>query len=216
MKLAVFDMDGVIIDSEPVYASRLYDFLDAKSFVYDPSLKPKTAGGDMRQTYQLFREEIEGFYETFDAYISDRAAYYEDHPLQLAWRDIVDEGIYEILPVLRKDGMQIALASSSSLAHIMEVLENLGLENAFDHIVSGNDFKMSKPSPDIYLHVLKLFDADASESFAVEDSTKGILSAKRAGMKVIAKRDDRFHYDQSPADCFIDELREIPDVVRGW
>lgn len=216
MKLAIFDMDGVIIDSEPVYASRLFSFLDAKGFVYDPSLRPRTAGGDMRQTYGLFREEIEGFYDTFDEYISERAAYYSDHPLEFRWRDIADEGIYDILPALRESGMKTALASSSSMFHIMEVLEDLGLADAFDRIVTGNDFKMSKPEPDIYLHVLDLFGLPAEEAFAVEDSTKGILSAKRAGLKVIARRDDRFHYDQSPADHFIDRLCEIPDLVRGW
>ncbi len=212
MKLAIFDMDGVIIDSEPVYAGRLFAFLDAKGFAYDESLKPKTAGGDLRQNYRLFRGEIAGFYDSFEEYMRERSDFYADNPLTIDYRDIADEGIYTVLERLREKGLKIALASSSSLAHIIEVLKDLGLENAFDLVVSGNDFQMSKPAPDIYLHVLDRFAVPAREAFAVEDSTKGILSAKRAGLTVVAKRDERFAYDQSLADFLTDRLEEIIDL----
>jgi beta-phosphoglucomutase-like phosphatase (HAD superfamily) len=74
-------------------------------------------------------------------------------------------------------------------------------------------FKQSKPHPEIYEHTVEMLGTTAGHCVAVEDSTYGIQSAVAAGLRVIAVRDERFGYDQTPADRLIDDLRELPPLL---
>ena len=82
-------------------------------------------------------------------------------------------------------------------------------------IISGEVFKESKPNPEIYLTCIEKLNLEADECVAVEDSEYGIEAAKKAGLICIAKRDDRFNYDQSKADYFIDDHDEIKDILEN-
>ena len=78
-----------------------------------------------------------------------------------------------------------------------------------DVIVSGEMFRESKPNPEIYKFTLKKLGLEARECVAIEDSTYGIQAAKGAGITTFAKKDNRFHYNQSIADVVIDDLSQI-------
>lgn len=83
------------------------------------------------------------------------------------------------------------------------------LSSYFDAVVSGEDFEESKPAPDIYLHTLQELAVAPQECIAIEDSEKGIASAKEAGLEVWAMRDEHFGMDQSQADAFLTQLSDI-------
>ena len=95
------------------------------------------------------------------------------------------------------------------MVSIEEGLNACGLSDAFEYVVSGEQFKESKPEPDIYLHALDLLGLPANRCCCVEDSVPGITAGKRAGLTVIAKREERFGFSQDAADKIIDQLPEL-------
>ena len=82
-------------------------------------------------------------------------------------------------------------------------------------VVSGAEFKNSKPDPEIYRYTIKKLHATASECLVVEDSIYGIIAAKQAGAVVTAKKDERFGQDQSGADYMVDDLLQIEGIIEG-
>ena len=120
-----------------------------------------------------------------------------------------------MLNQLKNSGWRLALASSSPRANIEQVLRELAILPLFEVIASGNDFRESKPNPEIYLYVAAQLQAKPQQCTVIEDSTYGIQAAVRAGMRVLAKRDERYGFDQSPAHALFDDLAEIPALLEG-
>ena len=129
------------------------------------------------------------------------------------YKAVVRPQIYSVLEHLSKR-YKIALASSSSLNTINTALDQVGLRKYFSLIVSGEQFKESKPNPEIYLHTIKELNVNKDEAIIIEDSSKGILAANRAGIKVLALKDDKFGLDQSQADIIINELNDIIKLIE--
>uniref|UniRef100_UPI003AB227B0 HAD family hydrolase n=1 Tax=Catenibacterium sp. TaxID=2049022 RepID=UPI003AB227B0 len=129
------------------------------------------------------------------------------------YKAVVRPQIYPVLEHLSKH-YKIALASSSSLSTINTALNQAGLRKYFSLIVSGDQFKESKPNPEIYLYTIKELNVNKDEAIIIEDSSKGILAANRAGIKVLALKDDKFGLDQSQADIIIDELNDIIKLIE--
>ena len=97
--------------------------------------------------------------------------------------------------------------------NIKDVLAACGLSDAFEHIVSGEQFVQSKPEPDIYLHAIDRLGLPATLCCCVEDSLYGITAGKRAGLTVIAKREERFGFSQDAADKVIDQLPDLLELA---
>ena len=129
------------------------------------------------------------------------------------YKAVVRPQIYSVLEHLSKH-YKIALASSSRLYTINNALDQAGLRKYFSLVVSGEQFKESKPNPEIYLHTIKELNVNKDEAIIIEDSSKGILAANRAGIKVLALKDDKFGLDQSQADIIIDELNDIIKLIE--
>ena len=129
------------------------------------------------------------------------------------YKAVVKPQIYSVLESL-SEHYKIALASSSSLNTINTALAQADLRKYFTLIVSGEQFKESKPNPEIYLHAIKELNVNKDEAIIIEDSPKGILAANRAGIKVLALKDDKFGLDQSQADIIIDELNDIIKLIE--
>lgn len=118
----------------------------------------------------------------------------------------------DVLPVLEKlraDGVRMAIASSSSDKIIRRVVEQQNWERFFSVLVSGDNFRKSKPDPEIYRYTMKQLGTAPEETLVVEDSTYGIEAGKAAGVMVAARRDLRFGFHQEKADCLFDDMREI-------
>ena len=82
-------------------------------------------------------------------------------------------------------------------------------------IVTGDDFKESKPNPEIYLYCQKTLKLKSDECLVVEDSPIGIEAGKRAGLKVVARKDTKLNMDQSLADYYIDDLWGLKDLIHS-
>lgn len=209
-KAAVFDMDGVVVDTEPVYREHVLMFFREQGVDIGMD-EVNVLAGAASDTYQRLLRQWwrdgtgkQATDQEIDALLDE---FYERNPIDYA--SILNQGVRELLASLRSRGIPCALASSSSLADIHNVLRACRLEDAFDYVVSGEEFEESKPNPAIYLHVLDKLGVEAAGCFAIEDSDAGMTAARRAGLFVVGKRDDRFGYAQTECDVLVDSIAEL-------
>lgn len=206
----IFDMDGVIVDSERFYYDQLDEMYSAEGIFVPREELCRTVGASYKDFksnlvrwfamggVDLSPEEAEARYDAWAAV----------HPADYA--ALLNPGVRETVAELKGLGVRVALASSSPMDNIMHVLEVCGLSDAFEHVTSGEQFLESKPNPEIYLHTLDLLGLPATSCCCVEDSVPGIAAGKAAGLTVIAKREDRFGFSQELADAVVDSIADIP------
>ena len=216
IKAIIFDMDGVIFDSETMYINDLIRFFKQHDIEIQVSDCIPLIGIDSKLYYEqaytmwnnktdfiTFKNMLQEYFRSFDC----------------DYKAVVRPQIYSVLESL-SERYKIALASSSSLNTINTALDQVDLRKYFTFIVSGEQFKESKPNPEIYLHTIKELNVNKDEAIIIEDSPKGILAANRAGIKVLALKDDKFGLDQSQADAMlivaivIAVIGIIPVIIR--
>ncbi len=211
MKHIVFDMDGVIVDTEPEYKRRNGMFFKSKGIHISDDVYNLTCGSDLKGSYEIFRKYVDGFHMTFEEYEREKKAYTQGKPIDVT--KCVDPDIYPLLSWLKERRFHIALATSSPERSISRYLSALKIEDYFELKVSGTRFARSKPDPEIYRYTMERLKVEPSKCLVVEDSTYGIMAAKAAGAIVIGKKDERFGYDQSGADYLIKHLTEIVEII---
>lgn len=209
IKAVIFDMDGVLIDSEPVYLHHQYTHLKSLyPWITLESMYPLV--GISGQEYMPFmaklcrRTDDTAFRQEMDAMNAGCQVYYPD---------ILRKEVRPLLHELKQMGLQVALASSSSRECIEQVLTQCKIRELFDCIVSGHEFTRSKPDPEIYRFTMDKLGRKPEECLIVEDSTYGVQAGTAAGGVVAALRDERFPFDQHAAQLHIDSLAELPALA---
>ena len=211
IRAVIFDMDGVLIDSEPVYLGMQARNLQTKyPWVTLESMYPTV--GMSSQEYPRFMARLcrVPFTPEFEKELMQAD---ENEPIHFP--DILRPEARPMLEQLRAMGLQLALASSSPMSNIRQVLGECGLMEFFPVIVSGEQFEASKPDPEIYLHTMARLGRRPEECLIVEDSTYGVQAGAAAGGLVAALRDERFPFDQSAARFHIGNLSEIPALAAS-
>lgn len=214
IEAVIFDMDGLLVNSEPVWFLARKDLLDSHGKVWTEEDQLATAGKhtevwvelvgaklDGRLTPDQVREEILGrmerFYSNGDVTILPGA----DEALEYC------AGRY-----------QVGLASGSPQRLIDAALKGTGWACHFDSLICGDELEHGKPAPDIYLEIMRRMDLDAVATAVVEDSGAGIRAGKAAGTKVVAVPNE--HSMPEPgvlalADVCIDSLFYLPKALEG-
>lgn len=213
-RAVIFDMDGVIVDSEYAYAQEERAFLDAFGIEVSDEEIAQTVGCSRETFNQTVAQWWErGGYGTFTP--DEAIARFNEWGKSYVYdyRALMNPGVPETLDALRARGLRLALASSSPMDNIREVLQACGIEDEFEVIVSGEQFHESKPNPEIYLHTCEVLGLDPGVCCCVEDSPYGIEAGKRAGLTVFAKRENRFPFSQDKADVIIDTVPGILEVI---
>ncbi|HEX9980278.1 MAG TPA: HAD family hydrolase [Flavobacterium sp.] len=204
----IFDMDGVIVDTEPVhhYAYRQH-FRDLNIDVSDEMYSSFT-GNSTRNIYQKLKErfalqeEVEQLIEIKRAIFNNAFDSKEDLFLL--------DGVEDLIKDLHDNGMQLILASSSAKVTIDRIFKRFKLHKYFTHIVSGEDFPKSKPDPAIFNHAAFLSGSPKQNCIVIEDSTNGIKGAKAAGIFVIGYDSvNSKMQDLSQADKVISHFNEL-------
>ncbi|MGD9651685.1 MAG: HAD family hydrolase [Candidatus Dadabacteria bacterium] len=209
----IFDMDGVMIDSEPLWEKTERILLARRSIDYSPDYRDKIVGLNQRDSGRLLVDTFD-LDETVDDIINERisilTSIYEKE-LELI------PALVPLLEQLARDGYRLAVASSSPLRVVTFVLDMFSLHNHFLTVVSGDSVGNGKPHPDIYLHTAEMLGVAPAECVAIEDSINGLRSAKGAGMYCIAIPDKRLTPDQfKSADVILDSLRELtPETIKS-
>jgi HAD superfamily hydrolase (TIGR01509 family) len=206
----IFDMDGVIIDSEPLHfraERRLFaelgltiDAAEHQGFVGQTT---RAMWGELRRRYGL-RQPLEELVASSRRYIRELIA--------AAPAGLLVPGLTGCLEYLRGRGLTLLLASSSEAALIDLVLKKFGLEIYFSQRVSGDEVRRGKPAPDIFLLAAGRAGVPPADCLVVEDSAHGVQAAKAAGMACIGFRNPASgRQDLSAADAVITRF----DQIRG-
>ena len=174
----LFDMDGVVLDTEKLYARFWAEAAHALGYpmTYAQALGMRSLNNEAGQA------KLESYFgpDVSRAVMRDKRvelmdAYVAEHGVE------AKPGIHELLDTLKGQGIRCAIATSSPKERALQYLSNLGLAEKFDCICSGHDVAHGKPAPDIYLHAAACIGVAPENCLAIEDSPAGILSAYRAG-----------------------------------
>lgn len=212
IKAILFDMDGVLIDSEYYYHFGTYKWMKRLGFKGDHQELNKLIGTTMATTYDMLYDMFDGKYTKEELAKINEKYFGEEDPLDC--KKIMFANVKECLVSFRQMGLKLALCSASPMNTIMDNLRQMEIEDLFDCIVSGDDFERSKPDPMIYLYAMDKLHVTSEECIVYEDSTIGIAAGKASKAFCIARKDDRFGQDQSQADMLINDINELLDYVR--
>lgn len=210
IKAIIWDMDGVLIDSEPHHLEAESKLLKEHGISIDKDIEHKFFGLTINDYFHSVSEHfekdlpIEDLIQKKDKIIAEKF----ENQVELM------PGVLEVLKFLKQD-YKLGLATSTikKLAEI--VLKRHQLFYLFDARVFGDQVKNGKPNPEIYIKALELLDLKPNKVVVIEDSVNGTKAGQRAGMKVIAyKSEHNTHLDLSLADFLIDDLKEIPEILK--
>ncbi len=178
----IFDMDGVMFDTERVYALA-WDYAGEKAGIGKAGfMNELTLGMNEEKSREVWRQYFGEDYDEVSLKFYSREflrRYYEENPVP------EKAGLRELLGYLRENGAKIGLASSTPIDEVRRNLRSAGIEEYFDAAVGGDEVFHSKPDPEIYIKVCGMLGAEPENCYAVEDSKSGIISACGAGCKVI-------------------------------
>lgn len=195
MKTAfIFDMDGVLVDSEVFYFKVRMQFLREKNLPnYYPDINAYLGVDPQIEWQMMIPDPV-----TRQQLLPEFERFWKQHPID--YRQYLAPQAAELLQALKKVGFKVALASVGAPVEVGQMLERCQLAPYFDVILSGADVAHRKPAPDIYELAVKRLGLAKQVCVAIEDSPVGITAAKRAGLETWAVQDPRYHVDQSQAD----------------
>lgn len=213
VKAVIFDMDGIMIDSEPLWEKTERIMLGRKGIEYNPIYRDKIVGLNQNDSGKLLRETF-NLPETVEEIIAGRIE------ILLGLYETELELVPRLLPLLKElgeSGLLLALASSSPIEVINFVLDTFSIGKYFTVVVSGDTVPLGKPHPGIYLHTANNLGIEPSECVVIEDSINGVKSAKRAGMICLAVPDKRLSLKEFQiADLIVDSLNEVSlEVIKN-
>lgn len=211
MKAVIFDMDGVLVDTETIYMQMFYDLFTNNGFRVDKEDIYSIIGTSTETTWRLLGDMV---VPSISA--NDVAELYHskipDHN-NINFYDLKFPHVQQIMKKLTDRGIKIAIASSAPVEDIEKVIDQCNLNKYIDYFISGDSLIESKPNPEIYLHVMGKLNVKKENTIIIEDSYSGILAGKNSGAFVIAIKDRKFGINQTDADLIVPELLEAYNFI---
>ncbi|ANP66934.1 hexitol phosphatase HxpB [Vibrio alginolyticus] len=204
---AVFDMDGLLIDSEPLWKEAEKQVFSSVGVQVTEVLSKQTAtmttGEVTRFWYERNPWQEKSLEEVENAVVDKVEALIIEKGCEL-------EGVTETLKLLKEKGFKIGLSTNSPYQLIPIILNKLGIASYFDAISSSDDVEQGKPEPDVYLLTINKLGVDSSNCIAFEDSYSGMLAATRANIKtVVIPQPDKFYQEFNEASLKLQKLSEF-------
>lgn len=208
LKAVIFDMDGVIVDTEPLHHKAYFQMfrevgIDVSEALYQSHTGQSTINvcksikahfGLKQPAEELTRIKQANFQHIFKF----------DDDLQLI------DGVHDLITEYHQQGLTLILASSASHNTINNVFTRFELDQYFSAKISGSDFEQSKPHPAIFLKAVELTKEQHKDCMVIEDSTNGIQAANSAGVYCVGFQSPHSHnQDYSTADLVIQSFEEI-------
>ena len=202
----IFDMDGVLADTEPFNERALGVVLARRGASLSRSEYRRLVGQSneaswvwMIEHFRLTKSLVELGHE------------YERELLPQLTEVVPSPGAIELIHDLRSSGIRLAVASSSPRVIVDTILERLGLTHAFDVVVTGREVAAGKPAPDIFRLAAQRLGVEPAACVVIEDSPHGLEGARRAGMRTIALKTAYQRRDSLRADLIVDSLEWLTD-----
>ncbi|RAV30609.1 HAD family hydrolase [Sinomicrobium soli] len=213
MKHVIFDMDGVLVDSEPIHMQILGEVMQAKGVHISREYHFGLVGMGALMMWEKLQKDFKlegGAAELLEAH---KSYFFE----VIGEREVpLTRGITDLLDRLKAEGVRLSLGSSSPVRLIEIFMEKAGLSGYFDHVVSSEHVARGKPFPDIFLRIAALYGIAPETFVVIEDSTNGVKAARAAGMKAVGYRNPNSgNQDLSLADLLIDDFEEFtPEQMK--
>ncbi|MCO6543745.1 MAG: HAD family phosphatase [Lactobacillus sp.] len=203
IKAFIFDMDGVLVNSEEMYFYRRMEFFNKIRVIPDSKQISDYLGCSNERVWELLvndpirREQLKQQY--FD--------YQKQHPIN--YKNYINDGVEQFLKTLQKHHITMILASAGARTDIVGMLNDCKIKHYFNLILSGEEVKHNKPAPDIYLEALDKSGLDKQECIVIEDSKYGIQAAKKAGIETWALKPQNYTVDQSQANYVFENFIKL-------
>lgn len=208
----IFDMDGVLIDSEPLWKAAEIKVFETIGIDFIKVGGEKTVG-------LRIDEVIDYWYEKYPWENKTKAQVVDEIMLEMVNGIQANgepmKGVIEILEFFKSKGMKIGLASSSYQVLIDTSLEKLGIAHYFDVTLSAQNCTYGKPHPEVYIETAKLLKSEPQNCLVIEDSLNGVIAGKAAKMNVVAVPDGTHTVTEQlkVADLRVDNLKELLQVL---
>jgi beta-phosphoglucomutase family hydrolase len=207
LKAVLFDMDGVIVDTEPLHYQAYHKMFEEVGIDVDEDLYASFTG---QSTINITKRLVDHFNldQTPEYLVSLKRKHYKGL-FDNGSLDLID-GVLERIKDYYANGLTLVVASSASMPGINLIFERFDLNRYFHAKFSGADLKQSKPHPEIFLKAAESTGFDKSECMVIEDSSNGIAAANAAGIFCVGfKSPHSSHQDYSKADLVISNFEEI-------
>jgi beta-phosphoglucomutase family hydrolase len=207
VKAIIFDMDGVLVDTEPIYFAANRVLFERLGFSVTQEGYARFIGLDANRMWAQLKAEHALPQPIPELVTLERDAMYR----ALLQADLTPmDGLIPLLDDLQRRGIRLAIASSSARQIINTILDKTGLRAYFAVIASGEDAAHGKPAPDIFLLAAERLGIAAADCTVIEDAAAGVRGAKAAGMRVIGLRSPGSGaQDLGEADAIIHSLKQL-------
>lgn len=210
-KLVIFDMDGLMLDTEKFYYESWFKFSEEYGFEYNNEKRKLLAGMNGPTIRNILAKEL-GSDQKAKELRENLEQYRREYFLNFKG-DLKKVGLINLLEFLKENNIEAVVASSSSREKISYLLKNQHINHYFKFIVSGHEIKNGKPHPDIFLEALTKAGYKKKEALILEDSYNGYKAAKASGMDYIIIHDSNFDKDFD-ADSEASDLNEVIEIIK--
>lgn len=182
MKAVIYDMDGILIDSEPLWQLAQIETFVELGFEFTHAMCEQTVGWRVDEVVHYWAEQF-NYHAHTDEYIV--GVLLDKLKVLIAREGKAMPGVYESLEFFRSKQIPCAVATSSPIAIMNQVIETLCLETYFVHLCSAQHESHGKPHPAVFLTAAAHLQVEPVNCLVIEDSFNGLLAAKAARMKCI-------------------------------
>ena len=212
IKAILFDMDGILFDSEYYYMEGTKDQLQELGYTGPTEDLYSIIGITYEATFDYLAGLLDNRYSAKELMDKNDDYFLNKHPIN--FKEIMFPGLKEELDKLKEMGIRMTVCSSSSEELIDKCLNEMEIESYFEYKISSENVVRPKPHGDVYLSALKKLGLKKEECIVYEDSDLGIQAGKDAGIYTVARKDDRFGQKQNQADKIVKDIQELTNWIR--
>lgn len=207
MNYIIFDMDGVLLDSEPMHQEIIYEVFQLKGIPFDKAYIQTLTGMSAFPMWEKVKHDAQRS-ESVEELIKFHRDYFFKRLPEV--KVPLVPHVKDVLEKFKNEGKHLSLASSSGRKLIDIFTQQTNIAHYFEVIMSGDDVQYSKPNPEIFLKVAQWYGLPATQFTVIEDSTNGVKAAKSAGMQCVGFQNPLSGgQDLSQADLLIHSMQEL-------